>query len=278
MFFIDHKDVVQQVENFQRLGIAFKVKAGNSRMYIQGEMGDYMTGNNKIPMRELVYIDLVKKHIVREQLYANFPILKKPKIDYYRHSKKIRSMKDLKNCYEVDLKSAYWEMANKMGLLDPAMYAKASTINPKTNELYMGKLTRLAAIGSLARKFRIYKFDEDGNMTKRREHSKLTAHLWDHICIRVADIMNRAVKAAGNEFVFFWVDAMFVSSAKARDKVIASFKDDGYKFSVMPVQQINFKDKIEVRASAHKRPKRNFPYPPVKKKKSRRQSLVFKIN
>lgn len=276
MFFLDHKDVVQQVDNFRRLGIPFKVRATNSRMYIYGEMGDYMTGNNKIPMRELVYIDMVKKYIIKNKLYETLPVLKKPKIDYYKHNPKISSLPDLSNCYEIDLKSAYWEMANKLGLLSPEIYKKASTINPKTGQLYMSKLARLAAIGSLARKSRLYTFDEDGNYTKKRQRSKLTAHLWDNICLRVATIMNDAIKASGDGFIFFWVDAIFVSSSSSKDKVIKAFKKAGYSVSVTSVQKIEFKDKIFVHAKTHKKPLRKFAYPPTKKHKKKKDP-VFKI-
>lgn len=221
------------------LNIPFVFKASKSRCYLNSDAGRYMTDSNLLPMEEVHFIKEVKDYIMKEQLYKNFKKVKKKNIKYFMYNSNLGSNTPAKNCYEVDLKSAYWEMAFKEGLLRPDIYEKAEKKNPDTGRPFIGKLTRLACIGSLARQLTIYEWDGKKE-TRWRENSPITAHLWDHICLKVSKVMQKAAKASKNDFMFFWVDAAFVSSKKGRDAVMKSFKKSGYDFKIKLI------DKIEV--------------------------------
>lgn len=264
MFFLKNQDILQRVENFQKIGAEFQFKATNNRMYITGDMGEYMTSSDKIPARELVYIGMVKKYILKNNLQNTIPKIK-TKVDYFKFSKSLPSQNEYSNCYEIDLKSAYWKIANDLGLLRPDLYKKASTINPKTKLPYMSKITRLAAIGSLARKYRVYTFTADGKMTKRRWRSRETEHIWDYICYKTAKVMDKAIKVAGNDFMFFWVDGIFVKNKKSRDAVVKAFKQEGFGSTVYKVEKVKVDEKIWAYSSEHKKKERGFPYPKDKK-------------
>lgn len=132
----------------------------------------------------------------------------------------------------------------------------------------MSKETRLAAIGSLARRQRIYTFDGEKEILKRHR-SKDTEHIWDYICFRIGRIMREAEKAAGKDFLFFWVDACFVRSKAARDRVAKVYKKHGYDFTEIDISSIEVvDDKIHVtkRKKVVKKKHRKFPFAPHKQK------------
>lgn len=266
-YFRPNQDIRAQKKMLkEQLKFPYVMKATNTRVYLDSQLGSYMTDDNKIPMRELGYIDRVKQHIIKNNLYQAIPKVKETSIHYFRYAKRLRPGFRIKDCFEVDMKSAYWEMTNNHNLLDPSLYILASKINPDTKMPFMSKETRLAAIGALARRQRVYTFDgEKEIMTRHR--SKETEHIWDYICFKVGRIMREAEKAAGKDFVFFWVDACFVSSAKARDRVIKVFQKHKYDFTeidIKDIQVVDDKVHVEKRKKIVKKKFRKFPFAPHK--------------
>ena len=51
--------------------------------------------------------------------------------------------------------------------------------------------------------------------------------------------MNAGAASAGDAFLFFWVDAVFVVGKNARDQVIKSFKKAGFDVTVKKIKSIN---------------------------------------
>lgn len=217
--------------------IPFLFTAAKQRCYLSGEAGDFMTDTNMLPMREIHNIKLVKDYIVNNGLHLNFKKVRKKDIKYFMYNSKLRSITPATKCYEVDLNHAYWEMANREGLLREDIYKKARKKDPETGRPMIGTPTRLACIGALARRRSFYEFN---GTTERRwkEATAPTAHLWDHICLEVSKIMQKGAKAAKNDFCFFWVDAAFVTSVKARDAVMASFNKAGFKAKIRQISKI----------------------------------------
>lgn len=217
--------------------IPFLFSSSKSRCYLNGEAGDFMTNTNMIAMRELHYIKMVKDYIIKNKLHEKFKKVNKKQIKYFMYNSNLNSLTPAKNCYEIDLKSAYWEMANKLGLLRSDVYNDANVKDPTTGQFLISKKTRMACIGSLARRRSFYKF----NGTKERrwkEPVAITAHIWDTICLEVSIIMQKAAKAAGHDFLFFWVDAAFVTSKSARDRVIKVFRKAGFNATITPISKI----------------------------------------
>lgn len=232
------KTVREQMNYWERTRkIPFLFTVAKGRCYLAGEAGNFMTDTDMLPMRELHNIKMVKDHILKNQLHLDFPKVRKKDIKYFMYNKKLQSMTPATKCYEVDLNHAYWEMANKLVLLREDIYRKADAKDPETGRPMMGTPTRLACIGSLARRRSFYEFN---GFTERRwkEPISPTAHLWDYICLEVSNIMQKGAKAAGKDFCFFWVDAAFVTTTKARDKVLASFKKSGFKAKIRQIDSI----------------------------------------
>lgn len=263
---VSFKEMRQSVIRFhQEQHIPYTMKFTNSTAYLESNQGYYMTNATDFPLSELIYIQMFKKHIMETKKYEKVKRVSKNKIRYYGYNDKIRAGSSFKECYEIDLKSAYWEIAYKMGLIEESLYRKAVDINPETGKVYMGKITRLAAVGSLAKSEEIIYFNGKKETGSKVITSRRTRHIWNNICHRVGQSMIKVAKRAGNDFVFFWVDAIFVKSNKAKRTVESLLKKDGFNFTSKAIKGIKFDSrKIWVADGKEERP---FPY-------ARKKSIV----
>ena len=286
MRYLRENEIIREQQEVlkKKLKFPYVLKVTNTRMYLDSEIGNYMTQNDKIPIRELGYIDKIKQDIIKNKRYELVPKIKKDSINFFTYSKEIHQGKEIKNCYEIDLNRAYWNMAYTLGILTPKFYKLAYDINPKTGKVFMGREVRLATIGSLARHRRIYSFDG------RKEHvtyesSPETEHVWDYVCYKISKIMEEARKAVGDDFVFYWVDAILVKSLSARKKVLQVFKKHGYGHtdilidSVKLIPEIKKVGVVTNKKDLHKkdgRVVRTFPHG-VENKKEGRHAAFFRM-
>lgn len=257
---IDPHSMVDLLKFHRAHGLPYKSIKTNSRGYLKSShSGSVRTNNESLPLRQLIYIQLVKKYILKNGLEKKIPHIDKKKIKFYVYSDQVHVGAVFKNCYELDLSSAYWETANKLGLISPELYTKAPTINPKTNEPYLSKRVRVACIGALAKVERKFTFNGKRLITHKPVRSVETEHIWDYVCYKTGKVMMDAAKGAGADFVLFWTDAIFVTSEKAKKAVERIFKQAGYEFKFkLPVKRIEFTEK-EILITNEKKI-RSFPY------------------
>lgn len=257
---IDKNSMVELLKFHRAHGIPYRNIMTTSRGYFtSSHSGSVRTNNESLPLGQLIYIQLVKKYILKNQLEKRIPKIDRKKIKFYVYSNQVRVGSVFKNCYELDLSSAYWETANKLGLISPELYSKAPTINPETKQPYLSKRVRVACIGSLAKVERKFIFDGKKLRTYKPKRTLDTEHIWDYVCYKTGKIMMEAAKASGKDFVLFWTDAIFVTSERAKKAVERVFKQAGYDFKVkLPVKRIEFTDKEIIITNSEK--KRSFPY------------------
>lgn len=242
----------------KRNGLPYTMKFTNSNAYLDSDQGYYMTNATDFPMSELIYIQMFKNHIIDSGKYKKVKKINKKEIRYYAYNDKIKAGSSFGECYEIDLKSAYWEIANDMGLIEEKLYRKTTDINPKTGKVYMSKPTRLAAVGSLAKSETVIFFNGRKEKELKTITSPLTKHIWDHICLKVGKSMARVAKMSKNDFIFFWVDAIFVNSEKSKNLVERILKRENFHFKTKKIRNIKFDQKrIWVRDNSERRP---FPY------------------
>lgn len=231
------------IKRFKQLGIPFRMEYTNQRTEIYSKVANYSNKESEFPPSELNFIRKVKDSIIKNELYNLVPNKfttkeSKEKIRYYVNNTKYNVDEMLKDCVEIDLRSAYWEMAYRLGLLTEEIYEQGKTIS---------KGSRLAAIGSLAKVTGIMEFDGKQEHELPSIKSELTEFLWDTICYKVGKLMNKSARAAGKDFIFVWVDAMFIRK-KAVPAVKKIFREAGFDFSIEPVTWIKFeKSKIRVK-------------------------------
>jgi hypothetical protein len=126
---------------------------------------------------------------------------------------------------KVDIKSAYWETALKMGV-----------ISDETNRYLQAnfegkgiKLARLKALGSLATRKVITQY-ENGVKMHVTEFTQPTRELYMYVCSTLDEIMQKAVYHLAGAFYYYW-DCVFVSHEYHKD-VMQFLKDFEYGSTV----------------------------------------------
>jgi hypothetical protein len=163
----------------------------------------HMTGSG-LKMHELGFISRVKKHC---DLIPKDTI---PEIDTqsiaYISQGSIQDGDTYRHIYEVDLNAAFWEFAYKKLYIDKNLYHQGIE--------KVSKKARLISLGNLAKRTAIMKFD--GKQFDRVQFEKSdTENIFFDVSKMTADTMSNLQFMLGEDFLFYWCDAVFVKGAKA---------------------------------------------------------------
>ena len=181
-----------------RNGKYFEVEKSTAQMKFKTERGNFEyidRGKGAIPMNELYFIGMVKKHT--DQLKLNFEV-EREKIKYFsipRHRENI-----FIDCFEVDLSAAYWNFAYSEGLLSRELYERGKTVS---------KRTRLASLGAIAKITTHLIFDGKKWLTPKITEAP-NANYFFHVANRIGELMQILESLAFQDFLFFWCDAIFI--------------------------------------------------------------------
>jgi hypothetical protein len=184
---------------------------------------------------DLSFINSVRNHIDKYAKSIDF-------IDTYYAGEEINYIRvneykvgeRIEDLMYIDINGAYWQTAHNLGIISDKLYLRG---------LDVGKIVRLAALGSLAKKKDIWKFD--GNDFKKMETIKNpNENLWFAICKKVSDVMGQVVSAIGDDFVFYWVDGIYIKNKPdVLVKVYQIFSELGYTTKTEPIPYIEFHEK-----------------------------------
>lgn len=109
---------------------------------------------------------------------------------------------------EIDLTAAYWNVAFLNNIISENTYLYAN--NPK-----ISKKARLIALGTLAKVTNTIQYDGHKYVGRPVEMEAPTAKLFYLCCKDVADFMQHLGREAGSDFIFYWVDAIFLKKGEA---------------------------------------------------------------
>ncbi len=229
----EHTQLFKTIQQYKKLGMPYVLTIQNETLTIKSKFGNYTTQNSTYTIDDINFIKKVKKYIIDQGLFIAYEHEDRKPVIYFRYSKDLRIGNVFENVTNIDLSSAYWETANKMGLLSKAIYKEG---------LKVPKQVRLAAIGSLAKRVRSFEFDGK-KVTKLPDIiNENTEFLWDAICTRVAKVLLDTAGLCGKDFIFFWVDGIYVKNS-AIAKVERSFANAGYHFKASPLKKIEITEK-----------------------------------
>jgi hypothetical protein len=221
----------------------FKFYVNNHTYKVESKLGSYFNTDSKIPFTQLNFIkqvrDYVRKQEVLLKINNDYFFDKKEKrnvysgIKYFDYKKHEENCKYIDDVYEIDINAAYWDTALKLGIINDKLYKKG---------LKMHKKTRLAALGSLAKRTKVFSFDGKSMPRKPEdEKTKDTEYLWFKICEKLGETMYRAEQACGDDFLFYWVDGIYVRGMDAVIKVCESFHNDNYEYKIMKMRWVDFR-------------------------------------
>ncbi len=233
-----HDQIIATIDWYEKHHIPYEYDLQNETIELRSKLGSYTTASFEYTVDELNFIKKVKHAIVSNGVYELYrnkyqTEASRKRIKYYLHGKQLKPATVLTDCMNIDLNSAYWETAYKYNLL--------------SEEIYRGgfehrKQIRLTAIGSLSKKRRRYKYDGRRQKKLPVKRSELTEMLWSLICDHVGKLLCSVARECGNDFLFFWVDGIYVR-AGAEKKVQALFKKAGYKSDIALCEKIEATDR-----------------------------------
>lgn len=184
---------------------------------------------------DLAFINKVRNHVEKNNIVVDF-------IDTYYKGEDIQYVKvkdyavgeEISDLVYIDINGAYWQTAHHLGIINDALYLQGLEIN---------KVVRLAALGSLAKTKDVWKYD--GKDLKKTETIRNpNENLWFAICKRVSDVMIEVVNKVGDDFVFYWVDGIYIKNKpEVVTLVYKTFSDLGYTTKTEPIPFIKFHEK-----------------------------------
>lgn len=162
---------------------------------------------------------MVKRDIIATGLEP--PDLMSESLQYFDFAATEELIKERDKMYNIDIKSAYASVLWNHGL-----------ITDRTRR-YMKKLSkknRLACVGMLASRKDHYQMVGREVTSKSKEVNSMSN--WFYFCVnRTNEIMMKCKEIAGESFLFFWVDGIFLSDYSKVKPVSDYLRSIGYRYS-----------------------------------------------
>lgn len=233
----------------------------------------HLTGENNFYPCESALIRMVKMYCDRIP-NEDLPKVNRKHITYIKNGEFKKGVYE-NEIYEIDLNRAFWEFSFREGFIDKKLYYRGlncnengTEITPKINSKgevinYIRKKARLIAIGNVAKYKTILKFN--GNFFSRPQ--KIPSRT-ENIFFKVAQLTDYTIKMleiiAGNDFIFYWCDAIFFKGNDTKDKIIDFLQNEmNFEFKIVNVNKININENsIIVEDDKHKDP-RPFLFKPL---------------
>lgn len=256
-------ELLDHIHTLQDEKIKFEFFVNNHTYSVKSQLGTYFTTDNKIPFKELSFVQQVKSYVLKNKIHKkiknDFGKNGQSKIKYFDYMIPKSTVKYSSDLYEVDVNQAYWSTALKLGMINSELYEKGLKIQKKT---------RLAALGSLAKRTKVYEFDGTTMKFKNEIINDHTEHLWFKICQHLGNAMFKAKQSAKSNFIFYWVDGIYVRGLDAVVSVQDTLEKLGYEHKVREVSSIEVsKVKKELIVIDEIDGKRVFPFATPKFKK-----------
>lgn len=200
-----------------QFNIPFKCLKTSMTIKINSVYGDdeFIDRNkNSLPLGEMWFIKKVKDYCLGLNLVFNTD---REKIKYI-HMPRFKRAQVFTNLMEVDLNSAYWNFAFREKIISEEIYKIGTEgyINPKGERKFISKKTRLAALGALAKNTFCWSFTG----TEWKSDGVIQAEKADYFfrcCELTGEIMNDLRFICENDFLLFWVDAIFFKENSLKD-------------------------------------------------------------
>lgn len=230
------KVLKQKCDYLYKHGKSFTlIKSGGSYELISS-LWNERAANKAFNTDDLQFIKSVRHYVDKSNVAIDF-------IDTYYKGEDIQYIKvknyaigeRIDDLIYIDINGAYWQTAHHLGIISDALYIKGLEVN---------KIVRLAALGSLAKTKDVWKYD--GKDLKKAEtiRSSDTENLWFAICKRVSDVMVEVVNSIGDDFIFYWVDGIYIrDKSKAFNTVNNIFLKRGYTSKYEKIPFIEFNEK-----------------------------------
>lgn len=154
---------------------------------------------------------------------------------YYTKRGVFKSKRFTKELYEIDLTAAYWSLAHRENLISEELYTEGLTLS---------KTIRLVSLGALAKRILLMKFDGQ----QYTDIKQAPLHIKSNVFFKVAQLTDFYLKSAflmaGNDALFYWVDALFLRTEKQFKRASEYFENNGLQFKFYLIDEIKFAGRV----------------------------------
>lgn len=219
------RELIEEKTPFQLLQTMFtkKIKTENETYF-------YSDNTSGIKKAGLAFITAVKRYFEKNPVNVQ---IDRNKIRYIHLPFTKNYTK--RHIYEIDLNSAYWEFCYKAGFIDAELYEKGKKVDKKV---------RLMALGNLAKRTAIINFDGENFSDVVFQNSEQTENIFFYVSYLTDLTMHRLSALAGNDFLAFWCDAIFVKNEATKNKLCAYLESEEIPYKVLLIDKIKKKDNL----------------------------------
>ena len=141
----------------------------------------------------------------------------------------------LENIYGVDINSAYPSILYRDGYISKKTYGYLAKLP---------KLDRLGAIGYLAGRKNVFKYNSKGQIVQYREEIKTDTENYFYYAVKkTAEAMQEAREIIEGLYFFTWVDCIYLQSLEDAERVVNLLKSLGLNSKVNKYEQFLVKKK-----------------------------------
>lgn len=159
------------------------------------------------------------------------------KVSYYNHSlSRFKGHFHYDHIYNIDIKKAYAKTLLNELLITAQTYKYLDKLN---------KMDRLKVVGSLATQTILVE-KENGVMKKgfpKIIEDENLRRCFFHVSNIIGEIMNMCAKIAGEDFIFFWVDGIFLRSDYKKFEILSYLSSLNYDASCEWLTDFNIESK-----------------------------------
>lgn len=203
---------VKSYENLKRvyikLGLSFNEVETSTAVYMVGKSSRRSyCGKEKekpLPMGQMWLFKRVKSEAL--QVVDNYAEIGSSEVKYCIYNKSLTEWKGQEEIFEIDINAAYPTAARNMGIITGDTYNKLMSEK-------VSKKVRLIAIGSLASRKKITKYEKGQQVGEPDKPKNPTRKLFFHISKTIGQHMFNVMQQVP-ECLFYWVDAIFCPASK----------------------------------------------------------------
>ena len=201
------KSAKAHIEFLKKAGFPFTLKVSNYTIEIVSDLYNIQFLHSMRSNRCFAAYAKIKSNVM------NFPLpqVDHSRLEYFNHD----FDKDffVPHAINIDLRSAYATVMYNDGYISEDTFKYIQSIP---------KMDRLAAIGMLASKKYCFEYGEGGKLLQYYKTQSELETFFFHCAQRVGDVMKDLKKIAGNDYLFSWVDGIYL---KANDEYLYELSD-----------------------------------------------------
>ena len=225
--------VRSQMEIMNELGWDYTIQHGTYTTKIHSPVGIMTLSTIQFSNKVFVAANMVKRDCGKTDLGAQILNNKHSKTNY-ANSEHIEELND-HIVYNIDIKGAYASCLKNSGLITEQTYQYL---------LALKKDERLPAVGMLAKSHIKYIY-KGGECVEVIPYRSPTSELFFYLIQQIDEVMREVKWILGSDFIYYWVDGVFIRWNTPQHKIDAVFKyleSLQYKYTFQECYQFKYRN------------------------------------